>query len=84
MSGIANVAFGENARGAQKAFPPVFNHRHNDDASVTPSQPVTAHAKKLILKKTILQSWLSGKVLLFSAKLPPDSNRCLRIKTKLH
>ncbi|MDD6500775.1 MAG: hypothetical protein PUF38_02610, partial [Bacteroidales bacterium] len=27
--------------------------------------------------KTILQSWLSGKVLFFSAKFPPDSNRCL-------
>ena len=68
MSGIANVAFGENARGAQKVFPPVFNYRHNDDASVTPSQPVTAHAKT-ILMKTILQSWLSGKVLFVSAKL---------------
>ena len=69
MSGIANVAFGENARGAQKAFPPVFNHRHNDDASVTLSPARYRPRKKLILMKTILQSWLSGKVLFFSAKL---------------
>ena len=72
MSGIANVAFGENARGAQKVFPPVFNHRHNDDASVTLSPARYGPRKKLILMKTILQSWLSGKVLFFSAKLPPD------------
>ena len=45
---------------------------------MTPSPARHRPRKKLILKKTILQSWLSGKVLFVPAKLPPYSNRCLR------